>query len=927
VSLVPLQSRVELQLNGSWVDVSDWLLDRPIRHRLGTGDEARRLRPAEYSFELDNSDGRFTPGNPTSPYYPHLRLNVPARWSIAAGSPHLTTTGNANSRATTPDDSALDITGDLFIGFELEPSGLPGTGQTWEVAAKRVLAGDQRSYGLFITEAGRIHGRWSTDGTAANERTATSVPVMPRPLWDTYAGGWWQDVNNGAGGTTGTFYFARTLAEILADPAGTVLGDPVVAATTTSIFNSTAPLEVGDSVGSGFTPMPGRCRRLQVRAGDTAGAIRADVDFTALAVGTTAFTDDAGLSWTVAGDATVDNWHTQQLGEIVAVEPAWTDGDPGLPTVRVTVASVVRRLQQRRKALKSPLTRQITSPFYADNVVGHWPWEDASSSPMVASSLPGGQAMTIGGEIRLGSSSPLPSTASVGQVSAGQPYGFGVSVPAGPASASTTWRVSFLVEVPEVDATAVPIQVVSSRGTARMWVLQASSAGWTIAAFDANGGALFLNGPGAWASPMEEPSIIHISAEQNGGNIDYRTDWIPMLGEFAGSTYAVTGSFAGTMGRVTNLAVLGSAAAPSGLSWGQMVVSTGTALNWLAPGDSAYIGETAAARYKRLCDEEGIPVLIEGDVTDSRRMGPQPIASLLDTLDDCVAADGGVQVEQRYVAGLGLKTLRACYNQAPRVSLDAARVVGAEVHGDLNLPFSPVLDDQRALNDVTATRPYGASARATTNPAPDPAETYDGQFEVNVSSDGQLRDVAGWLLHAGTTDHMRCSEVRSNLIDRDYLVDDWLHTGPGDVVEITNVPQMPPDPILLLREGGAVEVDTTTLDTTATTSPASIYEVGVRDDPNRGKRGSSTSTLAADFDAGTDTSMSVAVGSGLLWTTDAGEMPIELDVGGARINVTAIAGAASPQTFTVDATALNGVVKTVPAGTQVRLWRPTIRAR
>ena len=94
-----------------------------------------------------------------------------------------------------------------------------------------------------------------------------------------------------------------------------------------------------------------------------------------------------------------------------------------------------------------------------------------------------------------------------------------------------------------------------------------------------------------------------------------------------------------------------------------------------------------------------------------------------------------------------------------------------------------------------------------------------------------------------------------------------------------------------------------------------------------GKRDSGDSTLSADFIAGTNTSMTVAIASGLLWTTAGGDFPLELDVGGARITVTAISGASSPQTFTVSATVVNGVAKTVPAGTKVRLWRPTVRAR
>ena len=930
MSLVPLQHRLELFLNGVWVDVSTYLLDKPISHPTGTGDEARRLQPATFGFELDNSDGRFTPGNPTSPYYPYLTLNTPVRWSIAAGLPHLTTTGASGSRASTPDDSSLDITSDWFGAVEVEPGyTLPGAGLFAEVIAKRNTTGNQRSILLLIGETGSLFLLWSTDGTSANERQAGSATPVPFYLWDTFAVAWWLDVNNGAGGVTVTFYAAPTLDDILADPIGTILATDTSAGTS-SVFNSSAPLELGDSAGTGFAPFAAKYRRAQVRAGDSTGAIRTNPDFTTQAVGATSFVDSAGRTWTVNSPAAIDKWQTRQVGEVVSINPNWTPGDPGLPTVKVTAASVTRRLGQRRKALKSPLTRQITSPYWSQFVTAHWPLEDGSDSPQAASSTPGARPMVIGGDFRLGAASRLPSTASVAQVSGGQSYGFNATVPPSPAGSGTDWRLSWLVDVPAVNATTFPLMVVTTEHTARTWVLQANSTQWTITALDSVGAGLVLD-TRAWTTDFQYPSIIHMRAAQNGGNIDWSVDWIPLQGNFAGFAFTESGSFAGTWGRMTRVACLGSVAPPDGFSMGQVAVSTGTTINWLAPGDSAFVGESAAARYKRLCDEEGIPVIIEGDAADSPAMGPQPIATILDVLQDCAETDGGIQVEQRHAAGVGLRTLRSMYNQTPRLSLDAARIVSGEVHGDLDLPFTPVLDDQRIINDVTAGRPNGSSVRVTTTPPPDDDKTYSGEVNANVEADAALLDVASWAMHHGTTPFerlwMRYPDVKSSLIDRDYLVEDYLHTGPGDTFEVENIPQHAPDAVVLLQEGGTESADTTTWDIGLVSSPGLLYEVGVRDDPNRGKRDSKTSTLASSFVAGTATSMSVAVASGLLWTTAAGEMPIELDVGGARITCTAIAGGSSPQTFTVSATVVNGVAKTVPAGTKVRLWRPTVRAR
>jgi hypothetical protein len=101
----------------------------------------------------------------------------------------------------------------------------------------------------------------------------------------------------------------------------------------------------------------------------------------------------------------------------------------------------------------------------------------------------------------------------------------------------------------------------------------------------------------------------------------------------------------------------------------------------------------------------------------------------------------------------------------------------------------------------------------------------------------------------------------------------------------------------------------------------------VRDDDELAKRDTDGSVLDANFVAGTDTSMDVDVTAGQFWTTAAGGFPLDVDAGGAQVTVSAVgAPAGTVQTFTVSATIANGVNKTVPAGTAVKLWRPTIRA-
>ena len=82
---VPPTARVEIEfVRGLWTDVSDrWDAKRPISIVAGRTDAESRIAPGQMSgLRLDNTDGRFTVGNTTSPYYPDLASGKQIRISI-----------------------------------------------------------------------------------------------------------------------------------------------------------------------------------------------------------------------------------------------------------------------------------------------------------------------------------------------------------------------------------------------------------------------------------------------------------------------------------------------------------------------------------------------------------------------------------------------------------------------------------------------------------------------------------------------------------------------------------------------------------------------------------------------------------------------------------------------------------------------------
>jgi len=62
----------------NWVDVGPWVqLDQGAATSRGRQTEGSEPQVGSFSCTLNNSDGRFTPGLSTSPYYPYVTDGAP----------------------------------------------------------------------------------------------------------------------------------------------------------------------------------------------------------------------------------------------------------------------------------------------------------------------------------------------------------------------------------------------------------------------------------------------------------------------------------------------------------------------------------------------------------------------------------------------------------------------------------------------------------------------------------------------------------------------------------------------------------------------------------------------------------------------------------------------------------------------------------
>ena len=927
----------ELFIAGAWVDVRDRQksAEFPAISR-GRSDWSSDTEPTTVSVLLNNGDGALTPGNPASDWHPYIKRGLPVRLGIEAGTQSLLLSGLTGSMASTPDAAALDVTGDHFGALELQgPPAMGPADATVDLVSKWRTTGNQRSWAPVYNVDGRISLFWSTDGTAAGTLSAVSTAGLPLTSAGLLAFAWWLDVSNG-GNHIVTFYAAATLDEILADPAGTVLGDPVTGSGTTSVFSSSAPVELGDNAETNASPLGARVRRFQFRSGDSTGTIVANPTFYTQPVGTASFADSAGRTWSLAGDAAITDKQHRFAGSVDSIALDWPlslprdDHDEGVARARLTQSGPLRRMQQGRKALNSTLRRLITSPSVADLVHAYWPMEDGTASTVIASPIPGVTPMRISGDYSFAADASLSSSLPLLSISSGESAYTTAPIPATIAQVpGVKWEVTrfFRIDEPETNPSNTQLMAVDTNGRVATWRIFIDDTQVTISGHDDDAVGVVLDTFATDARFFDTWAMVVLEVEDDGVNVDWTVTIIPIP---LGVGFGTSGTFVGNTGvpRAIRNRMVGP---PSGISTGHVIVTAGAPIGWLAGADTAWVGETAAHRFYRLCREEhicqlviGDPKLatgIRGDPMYSTTMGPQLPLPLVDLLRECADTDTGMLFERRDCEGLAFRTGHSLHNQETSITFDAAE-------RGLDAPFEPISDDQRLRNDVTANRPNGSSHREIDQASIDEEGLYDTSVDVNVADDTQLPDHAGWRLHLGTWPEMRHPAIATDLGETPAArIDEWLRTDLGDKVSATNLPRQVDEQVDQIIEGYTETLSLFEWEIEVNGSPAGAWDVGVRDDGDTARYDTAGAVLDADYDAGTDTSLDVETTLGPLWTTESADLPFDVNIGDIRVHVTAIGAAAGQvQTFTVDAATVNGVTKLVPAGTAVRLWKPTVRA-
>jgi hypothetical protein len=595
---------------------------------------------------------------------------------------------------------------------------------------------------------------------------------------------------------------------------------------------------------------------------------------------------------------------TRSVGFITAWPPR-TDVSENLSTVSVQADGILRRLGQGSSPIKSCARLNIDSSIALGGVaVGYWPLEDAGGSTQATSGLLTGSSMTVSGTVTFADTTPPAGVATAPTLTAGSLTGTCL-----PATTAVGWAVSLYLKC----TGTCNVLRWDTTGTLRSWTLNITASTLTVTPGSGTPVTISANyADGEWHA-------VQVVAFNNGADV--------VIGVFADNDFGSGGAFGATAGRVPTVVINPDTDADLASVTHLAVNGTGVALsNYLQM--LGLPGQRAGQNFNTVASAYSVAVDVSfADRTASEYMGAYPVATLLETLQQCAAADEGVLTERRD-GRLGFDSHADRENQAVAFTLDFAL-------GQILEPFEPTEDDRFTRNDVTVTRTNGSSGRvvdATGTLGTARVGTYDDSATLNLYTDSQTMLHAAYRVNQGTVDEARYPQVRFNLTRSPELIASWLACDIGSRVQILHPPLgLPPDIIDQVIEGYTETIDPYNWDVVLNLSPFSPHRIfrtaqAAGDlDEFLGYLIPTTCVLAEDLDA---SETDVDVTSDTLWSTDPDDWTpvVPVRVGGEIMLVSAVAGGSNPQTLTVTRGAMDTIAATHPSGATLEFVFPGVLA-
>lgn len=556
--------------------------------------------------------------------------------------------------------------------------------------------------------------------------------------------------------------------------------------------------------------------------------------------------------------------------------------------------------------------------------VSYYPMEDGKSATQISSGLVDGVAMAISG--------PTPDFQAESSFDASDPVlkvndaELVVAVP--DYTDPGLFTINFLLAMPSSDeaATGTDILQFYTDGTGWSWDLRYTANGngsFQLLVFNSASTLLFDSGQIDFAL-RGDPCFVSLMLRQVGGTVTYSLYKIREADKSTGGTGPNTVTGVTTLGKCKQLRV-NPAGGYVGMAMGHLtVVPDIWDVNTVYVEYVAWIGQNALHRYLRLAYEGGVPFRyrIDWDVVTSN-LGSQKTGRLVDLLKEPAKSDGGILHGMRGAAEIEYISRGALTNQAAAATFVAADCKDLELLADFAYTENKV-SVQRI--DGTTTVAERTTGPLSTQDPPSGVGLRDASYSLSLGSDLQTIDHANWRLGLGTVDQYRAPKLTITSAGTSTVsTERLLSLGVGDRVDLSGLsamdiydtlPQLVVGVSVRLGDRFYPRVDLTCL-------PYEVLSTFALTGDRYARIDAVDSTTAGTLTTTATGSLSVASTTGAyLWTTDATDYPLDVMIGGERITISAGSGDTSPQTLTISARSVNGVVKTHAVGEAITLAEP-----
>ncbi|MGW0372560.1 hypothetical protein ACWDZW_27460 [Streptomyces coeruleorubidus] len=775
-------------------DITQYVdLARGIDISRGAQNELSEIQPGTCTLTLDNSDGRFTPNRPSSPYYPYVKKSVPIRISAVS----MDTRSGAGPW---PLSQLSDDFNDGRLDTVLWNNSYGGASEANGVG--RVPCSPGLFAGLQTVRNFQFTG----------SQTVVRIATLPSL--------------NGSTSATGSAYINSTTS-------GTRIGFQYNAATGNIRCVSDVGFSDGAAVSVPFSWAGTRWWRIREAGGTVYWETSGD-----------------GMLWAVRRTAATPAWVGAQLATF-SMDTSRTGGTGDFyevdlvgGTVHPRFFGLVNEWPVDWRGLMSTATITCTDLFtwpsitkqlqsmYAEEVLfdiptAYYPLTEPSGSTS-AGNLSGTQGVGSLSVVQAGAGGTLEFGAADGPFGAG-----GTTAPVfTPASASVgkyltadlgqaftdanvNWRVRMECWFSTSTPDRVLLALTSADATTRTIVSLNAATGQFQVQNQVSGSSTVTT---VWGTPnLADGQLHHLVYNEVNGEvaIDGVTYTSSNFNPFDLRLLYVGGFQNARLwnGTISHLALYVRGAATSDLTPHYIT------------GTTAHVGEAADTRLARIASYAGLALNTVGSVFDPMASQAALGSGALDHLREIEATESGKLLASRGWGPLLFQSRDLRYNPTPAITLDYADL---ETDG-----VKYAYDDQKMVNSVTASRPGGATQRAVNQASIDAYGEKERQLQLFKASDNSAADAANWLVsrYAEPVAEVRQVPVEAYTLPlATYRA--LLNADVSTVIALANLPaQAPSATTTLFIEGYTERIGLNQHHLDFYTSRADTDTVWVMDDP------------------------------------------------------------------------------------------------